>query len=83
MLVQQFKDAVMTKKNEKYIQVEDFADLVKEKNGDAILNSNVEAYNSFRNKKLKELETAKRLNELDSKMDSILSMLETLTKDKT
>lgn len=73
----------MTKKNEKYIQVEDFADLVKEKNGDAILNSNVEAYNSFRNKKLKELETAKRLNELDSKMDSILVMLETLTKDKT
>lgn len=73
----------MTKKTEKYIQVEDFADLVKEKNGDAILNSNVEAYNSFRNKKLKELETTKRLNELDDKMDSILAMLETLTKDKT
>ena len=73
----------MTKKTEKYIQVEDFVDLVKEKNGDAILNSNVEAYNSFRNKKLKELETTKRLNELDDKMDSILAMLETLTKDKT
>lgn len=67
---------------EKYIQVEDFPDLVKERNGDAILNSNVESYNSFRNKKLKELETTKRLNELDSKMDDILQMLETLTKDK-
>ena len=67
---------------EKYIQVEDFPDLVKERNGDAILNSNVESYNSFRNKKLKELETTKRLNELDSKMDNILQMLETLTSDK-
>ena len=67
---------------EKYIQVEDFPDLVKERNGDAILNSNVESYNSFRNKKLKELETTKRLNELDSKMDNILQMLETLTRDK-
>lgn len=67
---------------EKYIQVEDFPDLVKERNGDAILNSNVESYNSFRNKKLKELETTKRLNELDSKMDNILQMLETLTNDK-
>lgn len=67
---------------EKYIQVEDFPDLVKERNGDAILNSNVESYNSFRNKKLKELETTKRLNDLDTKMDNILQMLETLTNDK-
>lgn len=70
------------KTSEKYIQVEDFSDLVKERNGDAILNSNIESYNSFRNKKLKELETTKRLNELDSKMDNILQMLETLTNDK-
>lgn len=70
------------KSTEKYIQVEDFPDLVKERSGDAILNSNVESYNSFRNKKLKDLETTKRLNDLDTKMDNILQMLETLTNDK-
>ena len=69
--------------DDRYIKVKDHEDLVKDPSSEAILNSNVEAYNSFRNKKLKELETAKRLNELDSKMDSILVMLETLTKDKT
>lgn len=69
--------------NTTHIKVKDHEDLVKDPSSEAILNSNVEAYNSFRNKKLKDIETTRRLNELDNKMESILSMLKTLTKDKT
>lgn len=67
---------------EKYIPVKDHEDLVKDIMSEAVLNSNVEAYNSFRNKKLKELEVNTRLNDLDTKMSSILEMLEVLTNKK-
>lgn len=67
---------------EKYLKVKDHEDLVKDVSSEAILNSNVEAYNSFRNKKLKELEVNTRLNDLDTKMSSILEMLEALTNKK-
>ena len=72
----------MSKVDNKLIPVQDHEDLVKDTVSEAVLNSNVEAYNSFRNKKLKELEVNSRLNDLDTKMTSILEMLEALTNKK-
>lgn len=65
-----------------HIKVKDHEDLIKDKNSEAILNSNTDAYNAFRQKKLKENLVNSRLDDLDTKMSNILEMLETLTNKK-
>ena len=66
----------------RYKKVKDHADLVRDSVGNAVLNSNNEAFLEFRNRKDKEAAVQNKLQELENKMDSIHGMLEQLLQNK-
>lgn len=61
--------------DDRYIKVKDHDDLVKDSAGNAVLNSNVDAFLEFKHKRNKEKEIDKKLNKLENDISSILDIL--------
>lgn len=66
--------------DDRYIKVKDHEDLVKDSHGNAILNADVNAFESFKLRKKKERDTEDRLSTLENNVDTILNSIDALSK---
>ncbi len=67
---------------DRYIKVQDHEGLVKDSVGNAVLNSDTDAFDRFKAKRRKEKETEERLNNMEQQMTSIHDMLTLLLEKK-
>ena len=66
----------------RYLEVEDHKELVKDTLTNSILNADRDAFKQFKAKKAKEQAIENRFKELDTKISGIYEMLETLLENK-
>lgn len=66
--------------DDRYIKVKDHENLVKDSQGNAILNADINAFESFKLRKKKERDTEDRLSELENNIDTILNGIDALSK---
>lgn len=66
----------------RYLEVEDHKELVKDTLTNSILNADVDAFKQFKAKKAKEQAIENKFKSLDVKISGIYEMLKTLTENK-
>lgn len=66
---------------DKLIKIQDHDDLVKDPNANAILNQDVDGFNRFKMKRMKEKQMEDRLDSLENSVDAILAAITALSAE--